>query len=275
MKIKKWRKLISYYKPYKLLFFVDLFCAMMTAVIAVVIPLIIRYLMNEVMFLEKREALKMATICVGVIIMMIFALYACSFVTTYYGHLVGARIEKDMRNELFSHYQKLSLNFYENKKVGELMSRIVVDLENLNEFLHHFPEEVLIFTIRLILVFCIFFSINPLLAFIALWIIIFCISYVIFLIPKVNKTAVQNKEKISDINTQIEDSLSGIRVVKSFANEKIEMRKFKNSSLAFVKSKRNYLNQIAILFSGMNSFVFGLIPIVATEGIYLVINHLM
>jgi ATP-binding cassette subfamily B protein len=275
LKIRKWWKLISYYKPYKGLFFIDLFSALTIAIIAVIIPLIIRFLINEVMSWDKAKALRMSVFCLVVILLLAFFLYLCSFITVYYGHLLGTQIEKDMRNELFKHYQKLSFNFYENKKVGELMSRVVVDLENLSEFLHHFPEEMLIITVRLVLVFIIFFVINQVLAALAVGIISFCIFYIVVLTPKINKLAGENKEKISGINVQLEDSLAGVKVVKSFTNEEIEMQKFKKSNLIFVESRRKYLKQIGVLFAGVNSFVMSLVSIIATTGIYLVINNLM
>ncbi|MDR0614402.1 MAG: ABC transporter ATP-binding protein/permease [Lactobacillales bacterium] len=267
--------MISYYKPYKGLFFLDLFSAMAIAIIAVIIPLIIRFLINEVMSWDKAEALRMSAFCLIVILFLAFLLYLFNFITVYYGHLLGTKIEKDVRNELFEHYQKLSLCFYENRKVGELMSRVVVDLENLSEFLHHFPEDMIIITVRFVLVFIIFFLINPILAALAVGIISFCIFYIVVLTPKINKLAGENKEKISEINVQLEDSLAGIKVVKSFTNEEIERQKFKRSNLAFVESRRKYLKQIGVLFAGVNFFVLSLLPIIATMGVNLVIHNLM
>jgi ATP-binding cassette subfamily B protein len=275
VKIKKWHKLVSYYKPYKFLFFLDIFCSILIAVISVIIPLIIKFLTNKVMSWEKNKALKMALICLVIVIVLVLILYLCNFIMTYYGHLLGTKMEKDMRDELFEHFQKLSLNFYENKKIGELMSRIVVDLENLNEFLHHFPEEMIVIIIRLVLVFIILFTIKPFLMFIALIITSFTIFYVIFLTPKINKLAKDNKKKISEINNQLNDSLSGVQVVKSFTNEELEIKKFKNSSMIFVESRKRYLKQVGILFAYMNSFIIFLVPIFAILGIYLVINDLM
>lgn len=275
MKIKKMEKLLSYYKPYKLVFFIDLFCSLLTALISVVIPLIIKYLLDEVMLWEKSKAINISILCVIGIVFMFLILYVCNYVTTYYGHLIATKMEKDMRNEIFRHYQKLSLSFYENRKIGELMSRVVVDLENISEFLHHFPEEALIFTVRFIAVFTMFFIINPFLAFIALVFVVFIVSYISFFTPKVNKSAVKNKENTAKINAQIEDSLSGIRVVKSFANEKIEIKKFEDSNHNFVKSRKQYLKSIGILFAGMNSFVIGLIPLISTIGILMAVNGLI
>jgi ATP-binding cassette subfamily B protein len=248
---------------------------MAIAIIAVIIPLIIRFLINEVMSWDKAEALRMSAFCLIVILFLAFLLYLFNFITVYYGHLLGTKIEKDVRNELFEHYQKLSLCFYENRKVGELMSRVVVDLENLSEFLHHFPEDMIIITVRFVLVFIIFFLINPILAALAVGIISFCIFYIVVLTPKINKLAGENKEKISEINVQLEDSLAGIKVVKSFTNEEIERQKFKRSNLAFVESRRKYLKQIGVLFAGVNFFVLSLLPIIATMGVNLVIHNLM
>ena len=272
MKTKKWKKLLSYYKPYKLLFSLDMLCTFLIASISVIMPMIVRFLMNEVILWEKDKALRISIICVCCVAVIILISYTCNYICMYYGHLVSTNIEKDMKNEIFRHYQELSLDFFENRKIGELMSRVMVDLENISEFLHHFPEEIMTFVVRVISVFTILFIIEPNLAFIAIGIIAIIILYIVFFTPKVNKAAVRNKENTAKVNTELESSLSGIRIVKSFVNEEIEIQKFEKSTLNFVNNKKHYLKLIAILNAEMKSFTLNLIPITATIGIFMVIS---
>ena len=250
----KLKKLASYYKPYKGLFWADMFFAMLGAAITLIIPLMVRYITGTVVKLPLEQSTKMI-IQLGVVMIAMVALEGfCNFFITYYGHLMGAKIEHDMRNEIFGHYQKLSFAFYDNQKVGHLLSRITSDLFDITELLHHGPEDVLISAIKLAGAFFILVVVNVKLALVAMGIVFIMLIYAIALNKKMKSAFKENRARIADINSQIEDSLSGIRVVKSFSNEETEMDKFKVGNARFVASKRRSYKYMGIYHSGMGAF---------------------
>ena len=220
---KTLKRLAGYYKPYKGLFFSDLFFAILGAGITLVIPLIVRYITSTIVHLPAETATGMI-VKLGIFMIVLVLIEAfCNFYIAYYGHIMGASIERDMRNEIFSHYQKLSFAFYDNQKVGHLLSRITADLFDISELLHHGPEDLVISIIKFVGAFAILVFINVRLALAAFFFVPFLILYAIYFNKKMKKAFRENRARIADINTQIEDSLSGIRVVKSFANEKVEI----------------------------------------------------
>lgn len=178
----------------------------------------------------------------------------CNFFITYYGHVMGAKIEHDMRNEIFGHYQKLSFAFYDNQKVGHLLSRITSDLFDITELLHHGPEDVVISTIKLVGAFVILLMVNVKLALVAMGIVVVMLLYAVSLNKRMKSAFKENRARIADINSQIEDSLSGIRVVKSFSNEETEMNKFQAGNDRFVASKKVTYKYMATYNSGMGAF---------------------
>lgn len=240
--MKNIKQFFGYYKPYKLLFFSDLFFAMIGAGVTLAIPLIVRYITNTVTVLTPDKALRMilklGILMIGLVLLECF----CNFYIAYFGHIMGAKIEYDMRNEIFNHYQKLSFSFFDNQKVGQLMSRITNDLFDISELLHHGPEDVIISVIKLAGSFVILFGINSKLAWVTFLFIPLIFGYAVYFNRKMKAAFKKNREKIADINSQIEDNLSGIRVVKSFANEEIELKKFHEGNNRFVDAKkRSYL----------------------------------
>ncbi|NCB92679.1 MAG: ABC transporter ATP-binding protein [Clostridia bacterium] len=250
----KLKKLAAYYKPYQGLFWADMFFAMLGATVTLVIPLMVRYITGTVVELPISESAKLILQLGVAMVAMVVLEGFCNFFITYYGHLMGARIERDMRNEIFGHYQKLSFAFYDNQKVGHLLSRITSDLFDITELLHHGPEDVLISTIKLIGAFAILLMINAKLALVAIAIVLVMLVYAVCLNSKMKNAFMENRARIADINSQIEDSLSGIRVVKSFSNEETEMDKFKVGNARFVDSKRRSYKYMAIYHSGMGAF---------------------
>ncbi len=231
--------IFSYYKPYKGLLALDLLFATVGAGVTLVIPLIVRYITNQVIYEESAEAWH--TI-VGLSILMLGLLVlelVCNFYITYWGHMMGARMEYGMRNEIFEHYQKLSFTFYDNQKVGQLMSRVTNDLFDITELLHHGPEDILISLIKIVGALVILFRINGALTLTVACFLPFIFCFALFLNRKMKHAYRQNRVKMADINGQIEDNLSGIRVVKSFANEEIEMEKFRQGNDRFLATKRN------------------------------------
>lgn len=252
--LKTLKKLAGYYKPYKGLFFSDMFFAILGAGITLVIPLIVRYITGNIVTLAPDTALDII-IKLGIIMIILVLVEAfCNFYIAYYGHIMGASIERDMRNEIFSHYQKLSFAFYDNQKVGHLLSRVTADLFDISELLHHGPEDLVISIIKFVGAFLILVFVNWKLALAAFSLIPFLILYAIYFNKKMKKAFKENRARIADINTQIEDSLSGIRVVKSFANEKEEMKKFKKGNERFVASKKKSYQYMGTYHSGMGAF---------------------
>lgn len=234
----KWKKLLGYYKPYRKLFWTDMIFALMGAAVTLIIPLIVRYITNDVVYLQGDEPLRQI-IRLGILMMGLVALeFFCNFYIAYYGHIMGAEIEHDMRNEIFGHYQKLSFTFYDDQKVGQLLSRVTSDLFDISELLHHGPEDVVISLIKFIGSFVILFQINGTLTVAAYAFVPIMGGYAYYFNRKMKRAFKENRAKIADINSQIEDSLSGIRVVKSFANEQEEMRKFQSGNDRFVQTKR-------------------------------------
>lgn len=251
---KTLKRLAGYYKPYKGLFFSDLFFAILGAGITLVIPLIVRYITSTIVHLPAETATGMI-VKLGIFMIVLVLIEAfCNFCIAYYGHIMGASIERDMRNEIFSHYQKLSFAFYDNQKVGHLLSRITADLFDISELLHHGPEDLVISIIKFVGAFAILVFINVRLALAAFFFVPFLILYAIYFNKKMKKAFRENRARIADINTQIEDSLSGIRVVKSFANEKVEMKKFRQGNERFVNSKKLSYKYMGTYNSGMGAF---------------------
>lgn len=251
----KWQRFFSYYKPYMGLFFADMFFAIMGAAVTLVIPLIIRYITGTVIFYEADEALKiilkLALLMVGLVLLEAY----CNFFIAYQGHIMGAKMEYDMRNEIFAHYQRLSFNFFDDQKVGQLMSRVTNDLFEIAELFHHGPEDIVISIIKFIGSFAILASINIKLTLVAFAIIPFMFAYAYYFNKKMKAAFKRNRAKIADINATIEDNLSGIRVVKSFANEEAEMEKFREGNSHFVETKKNSYLYMGGFHSGLGAFM--------------------
>lgn len=250
----KLKRLAAYYKPYRGLFWADMFFAMLGAAITLIIPLMVRYITGTVVSFPIQEATGTIVRLGAVMIVMVAVEGFCNFFIGYYGHLMGAKIEHDMRNEIFGHYQKLSFAFYDNQKVGHLLSRITSDLFDITELLHHGPEDIVISSIKLVGAFIILLIVNVKMALLAIAIVAVMLLYAIFLNTRMKSAFKENRARIADINSQIEDSLSGIRVVKSFSNEETEMSKFKVGNDRFVASKRRSYRYMGIYNSGMGAF---------------------
>ena len=235
---KRWKGLVSYYKPYMGLFLADMIFAMIGAGVTLIIPLIVRYITSNVVYLSTEEAFAQILRYGILMIIMVTVELGCNFFITYYGHVMGTYIERDLRNDIFGHYQKLSFNFFDNQKVGHLLSRVTSDLFDITELLHHGPEDIVISLIKIIGSFAILYMVNPVLAATAMLLVIIMAVFAIIMNKKMKEAFAANRARIGDINSQIEDSLSGIRVVKSFANETEEMHKFEEGNNRFVASKR-------------------------------------
>ena len=250
----KLKLLAGYYKPYKGLFLADLFFAILGAAVSLVIPLLVRYIMNSIGNMPINEAEGVIVkIGIGTLLLILVQLGSRYFIT-YYGHMMGAYIEHDMRNEIFSHYQKLSFAFYDNQKVGHLLSRITSDLFDISELLHHGPEDIIISVIKLFGALAILINVNWKMALLCFAVVLIMLTYALVYNKRMKSAFKENRARIADINSQIEDSLSGIRVVKSFGNEKREIEKFKKGNERFVDAKRLSYRYMAGYHAGMDAF---------------------
>lgn len=270
---RKTKKILSYYRPYIGLFTADMFFALLASAISLVYPMIVRYITNDI--LVNYDISESAPVIIKLLIAMLGLValeYLSTFFTTYKGHMMGAKMEYDMRNDIFEHYQKLSFSFYDNQKTGQLMTRITNDLFDVTELCHHGPEDIIISLIKFVGAFFILIQINLPLTLIVFAFIPIMFFFAMFMRKRMSRAFRRNRERIADINAGIEDNLSGIRVVKSFANESVEMGKFREGNDRFVDSKRNSYWNMALFHSGLTLFT-ALINIAVIAGGGLFIAH--
>ena len=258
------KKLARYYKSYLGTFILDMILAMMSA--ALVIPLVVRFITSKVAYMSADEALKNITIIVIVLFILVLIQWGCNYYISNYGHVMGAKIEYDMRAEIFNHYQKLSYSFYDDQKVGQLLSRITSDLFDITELLHHGPENITISLIKIVGALCILSSIDLRLTLAAFILVPVMLVFAYFLNKRMKTAFKRNRVRIGEINAQIEDNLSGIRVVKSFANEDIECEKFKKGNDAFLEAKKNSYHYMGTYNAGLTAFTTMINVIVIAVG---------
>ncbi|MCI9380102.1 MAG: ABC transporter ATP-binding protein [Dorea sp.] len=268
----KLKKLFAYYGPYKGLFYSDMFFAILGAAVTLVIPLIVRYITNEVVYFEMTRARESILMLGGLMVALVLLEIFCNFYIAYFGHIMGAKMEADMRRDIFGHYQKLTFAFYDNQKVGHLLSRITSDLFDISELLHHGPEDLVISVIKIIGSFAILLAVNVKLALVAFAFIPVMAVFAFYFNGKMGKAFKKNREKIAEINSQIEDSLSGIRVVKSFANEKEEMKKFKKGNDNFVAAKKVSYKYMGIYNSGLGAMSTLITVVVLVSGVGMMLS---
>lgn len=250
------KKFISFYKPYKGLFFADLFFAILGAAISLVSPLVVRFITNDLLINYPKEEITGILVKMGILmIALAFVQFLCNYFIAYQGHVMGAKMEFDMRNEIFEHFQKLSFNFYDNQKTGQLMSRVTNDLFEITELCHHGPEDLVISIIKFVGAFIILLTINVKLTLLVFLFIPIMILFATAMRKKMHRAFKKNRERVAEINAQIEDNLSGIRVVKSFANEELEIEKFHQGNSRFVDTKKNSYKNMANFHSGLGLFI--------------------
>lgn len=245
---------IKYYKPYKKMFFTDMFCALTLSGIDLTFPLLVGYLMDEVYILSDSTQLIKYTAIIGVALLIMYVVkYFCQYYITSWGHIMGTHMESDMRRELFGHLEKLSFSYYDEVNTGKLMSCIINDLFDISEFAHHGPEDIFISIIKIIGTFTILSLINIKMTLILIFFTVLMIWFSLYYNRKMKSVFKLNREKIAGVNAITQDSLGGIRVVKSFANEAIEMDKFDEGNKAFVETKKSSYLIMGRYHSG-NSF---------------------
>ena len=248
------KKMVSYYKPYKGTFFLDLFFAFLASIISLVIPLVVRYITTNVSSMDTETAVKQITILCSILFVLVIVQFASNYYVTNIGHVMGAKMEYNMRAEIFNHYQKLSFSFFDDQKVGQLMSRITSDLFDITELLHHGPENLAISFIKIVGALIILSSISGYLTIAAFILLPLMFIYAFVMNKKMKRAFKENRVQIAEVNTQIEDNLSGIRVVKSFANEEIENEKFKIGNDGFLRAKKQSYFYMGFYHSGMTAF---------------------
>lgn len=231
-----------------------MFFATLSAAVALTIPLVVRYVTSTLIYLPADEIIRQITyIGIGLAALLAIDCYSRFFIGNY-GHVMGAKMEYDMRAELFGHMQKLSFSFYDDAKVGQLMSRITSDLFDITELLHHGPENIILSVLKIAGAFVILVNINGWLALAAFAVLPFMFAFALILNKKMRRAFRANRVKIADINAQIEDNLSGIRVVKSFANEDIENEKFRVGNDGFLAAKKNSYHYMGSFQAGVGVF---------------------
>ena len=266
------KKMLSYYKPYMGIFLADMLFATLSAAVALIIPLVVRYVTSTLIY-EPREVILQHTayIAAGLLVLLIVDCYSRFFIGNY-GHVMGAKIEYNMREEVFDHLQKLSFSFYDDAKVGQLMSRVTNDLFDITELLHHGPENIILSLLKIIGAFVILVSINVQLALAAFVILPIMFVFALVLNRRMRRASRRNREKIAEINAQIEDNLAGIRVVKSFANEQEENRKFSVGNQGFLAAKKNSYHYMGTFQAGVGFFTTLIQVSVIITGCVLIAN---
>lgn len=255
------KKFIKYYKPYKTVFFIDLLCATIISAIDLAFPQLLRTL-TKTLFAGASGKIISALIPITIGLLVAYIIQtACRYYVTYAGHMMGARMERDMRKELFDQYEKLSFSYYDQNNSGQMMSKLVSDLFDISELAHHGPENLFISLIKIIGSFIFLFMINRMLAVPMLILVVLMLVFSYGQNKKMQETFMDNRRKIGDINSSLQDTLAGIRVVQSFANERIEQEKFNRSNENFLISKDANYRCMGSFMSG-NAFFQGMMYLV-------------
>ena len=268
--MEKLKKFIAYYRPYKGMFFLDMFCALVLSGIDLFFPSLVKYLMDEVYEKIPPNMVEIVLISGLGLLLLYIIRYFCQRYITAQGHIMGARMETDMRRDLFTHLQKLSFSYYDNANTGTLMSRITNDLFDISELAHHGPEDLFISILKIIGAVVMMLSMDVKLTIILLVLMMFIVGFTAFYNLKMRAVFAENRKKIAAVNAQTQDTLSGIRVVKSFSNEDIEQRKFDRGNEQFLKTKEDSYSIMGQFFSG-NQLLQGIlyISVLVLGGIFL------
>ena len=255
------KKFIHYYGPYKAVFFIDLICAAVISLVDLAYPQILRTMTKTLFTQDKDMILHALPVIAASLFVMYIVQSLCKYYVTYQGHMMGAKMERDMRRELFDHYQELSFSYYSRNNSGQMMSKLVSDLFDISEFAHHGPENLFISLVKTVGAFIFLFFINKKLALPLILLVIVMFVFSFRQNAKMQETFMENRRKIGDVNASLQDTLSGIRVVQSFANEDIEREKFKKSNEAFLVSKRDNYHCMGSFMSS-NLFFQGMMYLV-------------
>jgi ATP-binding cassette subfamily B protein len=268
--VRIFKKFISYYRPYRGMFYFDMFCALVVSVIDLAFPQVLRGLTNGLYTREPAVILKsLGVICAGLLGMYIVR-FLCQYYITSWGHIMGARMESDMRQDLFDQYQRLSFSYYDRNNTGEMMSKLVSDLFDISELAHHGPENLLISLLKIIGSFALLLALNVRMTLILLAVTVMMAVYSVWQNKRMQSIYTENRQKIAGVNSRVQDSLSGIRVVKSFANEDMERHKFMDSNLQFLRSKERNYHAMGVFHAGNALFTGLLYTCVLVSGGYFI-----
>ena len=248
------KKFLSYYKPYLGLFFADMACAVIVSAITLILPLCARYITKNGLGGNAPNVLNQIYTMGAVMLALVAVHTACNMFVDYRGHAMGAMMEGDMRRDLFEHYQNLSFSFYDEQRIGQLMTRLTNDTLSLAELYHHGPEDIVISLLQFVGTFIILITINVRLTLIVFFFVPIMAVYAFYFSKRMNKALRRSKDRIGDINAQVHDTLSGIRVVQSFTNEEIEKKKFAYENNRFVDSRKDSYKSEAYFFGGLIAF---------------------
>lgn len=269
------KKFVRYYGPYKKVFFFDLFCAAFISIVDLAFPQILRTMTNT-LFQRDASVILRTLPWIAAILLICYILQAlCKYYVSCQGHIMGARMERDMRKELFEHYENLSFSYYDKNNTGQMMSRLVSDLFDISEFAHHGPENLFISVVKIVGSFIFLFLIQWKLALILAAVVIFMVIFSAYQNQRMQATFLDNRRKIGDINATLQDSLEGIRIVQSFANEDIERRKFHKGNENFLLSKKDNYRAMGT-FQGGNTFFQGLMYLITLTagGIFIALGEM-
>ena len=269
------KKFIHYYGPYKTVFFIDLLCAAIISLVDLAYPQILRSATKTLFTQDKAIILQaLPWIAIGLFMMYVIQSF-CKYYVSCQGHIMGAKMERDMRQELFEHYEELSFSYYSQNNSGQMMSKLVSDLFDISEFAHHGPENLFISLVKIVGSFIFLFLINEKLALPLIVLVILMFLFSFRQNQKMQRTFMENRKKIGDVNASLQDTLSGIRVVQSFTNEEIEKEKFQKSNHAFLVSKKDNYRCMGEFMSS-NLFFQGMMYLVTlVYGGYLIANNEM
>lgn len=269
------RKFISYYRPYRAIFYFDMFCAMILSAIDVSFPQILRTLTSG-LFAQGSEAIlsHLAIIAAGLLVLYLIR-FGCQYYITSWGHIMGARMESNMRQDLFDHFQRLSFSYYDRNNTGEMMSKLVSDLFDISELAHHGPENIFISLLKIAGSFVLMMLINVPMTLILAAVTTAMIIFSVYENKKMRAIFLDNRKKIAGVNSQVQDSLAGIRVVKSFGNEELEREKFERSNLRFLDSKVSSYRIMGSFRAG-NAFFEGLLylTVLVSGGLFIAYGKL-
>lgn len=248
------KKFLSYYKPYMGLLFADLACALVVSAITLALPLCIRYITKNILESNAPNALTQIYLMGALMVGLVIIYTLCNMFVDYQGHMMGAMMERDMRNELFEHYQKLSFAFYDEQKTGQLMTRLTNDSFDMAELYHHGPEDLMISLLNFVGAFVILIGINLKLTLIVFLFLPIMTIYAVHFNKQMKLALRRSNDRIGDINAQVEDTLSGVRVVRSFANEPVEKEKFEHENGRFLESRRASYRGEMFFYDGLIGF---------------------
>ena len=264
------KKFIPYYKPYIGVFLFDLFCATVLSVIDLVFPQFIRIL-RETLFLEEPEIIMKRIWIIGLLLLALYFIrFLCRWYVTYWGHMMGAKMESGMRKELFERFEAFSFSYYDTHNTGEMMSKLVSDLFDISELAHHGPENIFISFVKIVGSFILLMRINVPMTLCLVSVVLVMAVFSVSRNRKMRATFSDNRKKVAGINSSLQDTLGGIKVVKSFTGEEIEEKKFDKSNLAFLESKKDNYKQMALFHSG-NNFFEGLlfVTVIVAGGVFI------